>query len=70
VKESSLCGLGTAAPNPVLSTLQWFRDEYEAHLSERRCPAGVCGMDVKPLHLIAEELLQRVMASRVNGEVF
>lgn len=41
VKESSLCGLGQTAPNPVLSTLRYFRDEYEAHL-EGRCPAGVC----------------------------
>lgn len=41
VKESSLCGLGQTAPNPVLSTLRYFRDEYEAHL-EGKCPAGVC----------------------------
>ena len=42
VKEGSLCALGGTAPNPVLSTLQYFRDEYEAHINERRCPAGVC----------------------------
>jgi NADH:ubiquinone oxidoreductase subunit F (NADH-binding)/(2Fe-2S) ferredoxin/Pyruvate/2-oxoacid:ferredoxin oxidoreductase delta subunit len=42
VKLASLCGLGGTAPNPVLSTLRYFREEYEAHLSERRCPAGVC----------------------------
>ncbi len=42
IKETSLCGLGQTAPNPVLSTLRWFRDEYEAHIFERRCPAGVC----------------------------
>jgi NADH-quinone oxidoreductase subunit F/NAD(P)H dehydrogenase (quinone)/NADP-reducing hydrogenase subunit HndC len=42
VKDSSLCGLGQTAPNPVLSTLRYFRDEYEAHITERRCPAGVC----------------------------
>lgn len=41
IKEASLCGLGQTAPNPVLSTLRYFRDEYEAHL-EGRCPAGVC----------------------------
>jgi len=41
VKESSLCGLGKTAPNPVLSTLRYFRDEYEAHI-EKRCPAGKC----------------------------
>lgn len=42
VKESSLCGLGGTAPNPVLSTLRYFRDEYEAHISEGRCPALMC----------------------------
>jgi len=42
LKETALCGLGTTAPNPVLSTLKYFRDEYEAHIYERRCPAGVC----------------------------
>jgi len=42
VKNSSLCGLGQTAPNPVLSTLKYFRDEYEAHINEKRCPAGVC----------------------------
>lgn len=42
IKETSLCGLGQTAPNPVLSTLKWFRDEYEAHIFERVCPAGVC----------------------------
>jgi len=42
VKEASLCQLGGSAPNPVLSTLKYFRDEYEAHIREKRCPAGVC----------------------------
>jgi NADH:ubiquinone oxidoreductase subunit F (NADH-binding)/NAD-dependent dihydropyrimidine dehydrogenase PreA subunit len=42
IKETSLCALGGTAPNPVLSTLRYFRDEYEAHIRERRCPAGVC----------------------------
>ncbi|MDR3673455.1 MAG: NADH-ubiquinone oxidoreductase-F iron-sulfur binding region domain-containing protein [Holophaga sp.] len=42
IKASSLCGLGQTAPNPVLSTLKWFRDEYEAHIYERRCPSGTC----------------------------
>jgi NADH:ubiquinone oxidoreductase subunit F (NADH-binding) len=40
IKETSLCGLGQSAPNPVLSTLRWFREEYEAHVFERVCPAG------------------------------
>jgi len=42
VKETSLCALGGSAPNPVLSTLRYFRDEYEAHIKDKRCPAGVC----------------------------
>ncbi len=42
VKSASLCGLGQTAPNPVLSTLKYFRDEYEAHIHDKRCPAGVC----------------------------
>ncbi len=42
VKETSLCGLGQTAANPVLSTLRYFRSEYEAHIKEKRCPAGVC----------------------------
>jgi len=42
IKDTSLCGLGQTAPNPVLSTLNWFRDEYEAHIFERKCPAGAC----------------------------
>jgi NADH:ubiquinone oxidoreductase subunit F (NADH-binding)/(2Fe-2S) ferredoxin len=42
IKRSSICGLGKTAPNPVLTTLRYFRDEYEAHIHEKRCPAGVC----------------------------
>ena len=42
IKASALCGLGQTAPNPVLSTIRYFRNEYEAHINEKRCPAGVC----------------------------
>ncbi len=42
VKECSLCGLGQTAPNPVISTINYFRDEYEAHIREKKCPAAVC----------------------------
>ena len=42
IKDGSLCGLGQTAPNPVLTTLKYFRDEYEAHINEHRCPAGEC----------------------------
>jgi len=42
IKDASLCGLGATAPNPVLTTLRYFRDEYEAHIRDRRCPGRVC----------------------------
>jgi NAD-dependent dihydropyrimidine dehydrogenase PreA subunit len=42
IKETALCALGGTAPNPVLSTIRYFRDEYDAHIREKRCPAGVC----------------------------
>ena len=42
VKNTSLCGLGQAAPNPILSTLRYFHDEYIAHIENKICPAGVC----------------------------
>lgn len=42
IKDASLCGLGQTAPNPVLSSLKYFKDEYIAHIKEKRCPAGVC----------------------------
>ncbi|MCX7703923.1 MAG: 4Fe-4S binding protein, partial [Planctomycetota bacterium] len=53
VKDASLCGLGQTAPNPVLTTLKYFRSEYEAHIKDKFCPAGVC----KPLfvYFIDEE---------------
>ncbi len=42
IKDSSLCGLGQTAPNPVLTTIRYFRDEYEAHIKQKKCPAKVC----------------------------
>ena len=42
IQSSALCGLGQTSPNPILSTLQYFKDEYIAHVVEKRCPAGVC----------------------------
>jgi len=47
IKEASLCGLGGTAPNPVLSTIRYFRDEYKAHVVDKRCPAGVCKALIK-----------------------
>ena len=42
VQETSLCGLGQTAPNPVLTTIRYFRDEYEAHVTRKQCPSGAC----------------------------
>ena len=53
VRETSLCGLGQGAPNPVFSTLRYFRDEYLAHIDDRVCPAGVCKIEPAP---VAEEV--------------
>lgn len=47
MQETSLCGLGMAAPTPVLSTLRWYRDEYLAHIREGSCSAGVCSREVE-----------------------
>lgn len=44
IKRSSICGLGKTAPNPVLTTIRYFRDEYEAHITGKECPAGICAM--------------------------
>lgn len=52
IKANSLCGLGQTAPNPVLSTLRYFRDEYIAHVVDKRCPAGVCK------HLLQYQILE------------
>jgi bidirectional [NiFe] hydrogenase diaphorase subunit len=49
VKETSLCGLGQSAPNPVLSTIRYFLDEYTAHIRDHKCAAGVCDLDERPL---------------------
>lgn len=54
IKKTALCGLGDSAPNPVLSTLEYFRDEYEAHIHDKECPAGVC-QDLIYYNIIAEE---------------
>ena len=49
VTETSLCGLGQGAPNPIFSTLRYFRDEYLAHIVDRVCPAGVCTIEPSPV---------------------
>ena len=52
IKNASVCGLGQTAPNPVLSTLNYFRDEYIAHIKDKKCPAGECkalaNIEIKP----------------------
>ena len=74
IKENSLCGLGQTAPNPVLSTLQYYRDEYEAHVKERRCPAGACKSLVN-YHIIPEKCKGCTACARkcpvgaISGEV-
>jgi bidirectional [NiFe] hydrogenase diaphorase subunit len=50
VKNTSLCGLGMTAPNPVMSTLRYFKDEYLEHIENKRCPAGVCSCTNKAVH--------------------
>ncbi len=54
VRDGALCGLGQTAPNPVLSTLRYFRDEFEAHISEKRCPAHTC-TDLLHYHIDAQK---------------
>jgi NADH-quinone oxidoreductase subunit F len=54
VLEGSLCALGGTAPNPVLTTLKYYRDEYEAHINDKRCPAGLC-VDLVTFHIDPEK---------------
>ena len=57
IKKGALCGLGQTAPNPVLSTLKYFRDEYEAHVVDKKCPAGVC---VSMLRFVVHDHEERI----------
>ena len=66
IKDNSLCGLGQTAPNPVLSTLKYFREEYVEHVKNKRCPAGICkdlmqyviSTNVLDVHYARENVLQ------------
>ena len=74
IKENSLCGLGQTAPNPVLSTLRYFRDEYIAHVVDKKCPAGVCksllSYEIDPAKCIGCTMCARVCpASAIQGQV-
>ena len=64
IKDNSLCGLGQTAPNPVLSTLKYFRHEYEAHINEKRCPAGVC-KELLSFHIAADKCKGCTLCARV-----
>jgi len=72
--SSSLCGLGQTAPNPVLTTIRYFRDEYLAHIEEKRCPAGVCTAMIK-YEIIPEKCVGCTVCARkcpvdaISGEV-
>ncbi len=70
IKQNSLCGLGQTAPNPVLSTLRYFRHEYEAHIVEKRCPAGVCKA-LLSYHIDPDKCKGCTLCSRVcpNGAI-
>jgi len=64
IKANSLCGLGQTAPNPVLSTLRYFRDEYIAHVVDKKCPAGVC-KDLLQYKIIADKCKGCTACARV-----
>jgi NADH:ubiquinone oxidoreductase subunit F (NADH-binding)/NAD-dependent dihydropyrimidine dehydrogenase PreA subunit len=64
VKDASMCGLGQTAANPVLSTLRYFKDEYLAHIEDKKCPAGVC-KDLIEYFIIAENCTGCMLCARV-----
>jgi NAD-dependent dihydropyrimidine dehydrogenase PreA subunit len=63
IKDTSLCGLGQSAPNPVLSTLRYFYEEYEAHVVDKRCPAGAC-TDLLQFVVIPEKCIGCTLCAR------
>ncbi len=66
IKEGSLCGLGQTAPNPVLSTIEYFKEEYIAHIQDKRCPAGVCEK-LKRHKIISEKCIACGLCHKVCG---
>jgi bidirectional [NiFe] hydrogenase diaphorase subunit len=67
VKETSLCGLGQSAPNPVMSTIRYFLDEYMSHIRDHHCSAGVCDLDKKPVAELVAEQTSVPSLEPVNG---
>lgn len=64
IKQSSLCGLGQTAPNPVLTTLRYFKNEYVAHIVDKKCPAGVC-KDLITYNIVSEKCIGCTLCSKV-----
>lgn len=69
MSETSLCGLGQSAPNPTMSTLHYFREEYEAHIKDHRCSAGVCEMTEVPVSELVEEMYRRAEAKTTEEAI-
>ena len=74
IKYNALCGLGQTAPNPVLSTMRYFRDEYIAHVKDKKCPAGVC-KDLLQIQIVPEKCKGCSLCSKkcpvgaISGEI-
>ncbi len=74
IKDGALCGLGQTAPNPVLTTIKYFRDEYEAHINDKKCPSGECS-DLVEYHIVEDKCKGCTLCARncpvdaITGEV-
>jgi NAD-dependent dihydropyrimidine dehydrogenase PreA subunit len=64
IKNTSLCGLGKSAPNPILSTIDCFLDEYEAHIKDKKCPAGAC-KDLVSYVIVPEKCIGCTICAKV-----